>query len=228
MSQQARSSGGGVAQAFEDRAVRREGDREMPLGPKAQRTRSTILHAAAELFARDGYQRTTVADVASAAGVSLGTVYQYFRDRSDLVAALVHNNVSRMLERTDTAWRAEEGTDGLVRVLRNFVQSYAEAGPVAGVWEEVSHVDDELGDLRRRLGRAFTSAVEHEIRRAASTGLVRDDVDPGIAAVALTGMVDRYCYVTYVFDPPPGGPPSADEAADVLTKLWAGAIGLTN
>lgn len=227
MSQQTRpSTGGHVSDAFEDRAVRREGNREMPLGPKAQRTRSTILHAAAELFARDGYQRTTVADVASAAGVSLGTVYQYFRDRSDLVAALVHNNVSHMLERTDTAWRAEEGGEGLQRVLRNFVRSYAEAGPVAGVWEEVSHVDEELGNLRRRLSRAFTVAVEQEIRRASAAGLLRDDVDPGMAAVALTGMVDRYCYVTYVFDPPADGPPAPDDAADLLTRLWAGAVGL--
>jgi AcrR family transcriptional regulator len=215
-----------VASAFSDRAVRREGDKEMPLGPKAQRTRAAILRAAAELFARDGYQRTTVADVAAAAGVSLGTVYQYFRDRADLVAALVHHNVTRMLERTDTAWRVEEGADGLRRVLTNFVDTYAEAGAVAGIWEEVSHVDDELGHLRRTLGRAFTKAVEREIRRAAKADLVRRDVDPAMAAVALTGMVDRYCYVTYVFDPPAGGPPSAEHAAEVLTRLWAGAIGM--
>src|SRR4051812_36858534 len=101
MSQHAPVPEGGVAGAFTHRAVRREGARELPLGPKAQRTRATILDTAAELFARDGYQRTTVADVASAAGVSLGTVYQYFRDRSDLVAALVYNNVAKMLERTD-------------------------------------------------------------------------------------------------------------------------------
>ena len=226
MSQRASTSTGGMARVFSDRAVRREGDRELPLGPKAQRTRNAILETAAELFARDGYQRTTVADVASAAGVSLGTVYQYFRDRSDLVAALVHASVARMLERTDTSWRAEEGKAGLRRVLANFVHSYAEAGAVAGVWEEVSHVDEELGDLRRTLARAFTSAVEHEIRRASDAGMLRDDVDPAMAAVALTGMVDRYCYVTYVFDPPAAGPPSPDEAAELLTRLWASAIGL--
>ena len=38
-----------VADAFEERAVRREGDREMPLGPKAQRTRAAILRNGARL-----------------------------------------------------------------------------------------------------------------------------------------------------------------------------------
>ena len=94
-----------VADAFAERAVRRDGDRELPLGPKARRTRAAILAAAGQLFAEQGYLGTSVGDVASAAGVSLGTVYQYFRDRSDLVAAILQSNVTRMLGQTDTAWR---------------------------------------------------------------------------------------------------------------------------
>jgi hypothetical protein len=46
--------------------------------------------------------------------------------------------------------------------------------------------------------------------------------------VALSGMVDRYCYVTYVFDPPEAGPPPAAESADLLTRLWASAVGLAS
>lgn len=213
-------------QVFEERAVRRDRDRDHAPGPKARRTRATILSAAAELFAAQGYQRTTVADVAAAAGVSLGTVYQYFLDRRDLVAALVQVATTRMLDRADTAWHAEEGVDGLHRVLHNFVSSYAEVGAMARVWEEVTHVDDDLAELRRELGRVFTGQVEREIRRAAARGAVRDDVDAAIAARALSGMVDRYCYVTYAFDPS-DDPPSAEESAEVLTKLWQSAISPT-
>jgi AcrR family transcriptional regulator len=163
--------------------------------------------------------------VASAAGVSLGTVYQYFRDRADLVAAILQANVTRMLDQTDTVWRASEGTEGLYRVLHNFVSSYAERAEMARVWEEVCHVDEDLAQLRRTLSRVFTGVVAREIRRAGRMGLVRDDVDPDLAARALAGMVDRYCYVTYVFDPP-DDPPSPEESARMLTELWASAIGL--
>ena len=215
-----------VADAFGERAVRREGDRELPLGPKARRTRAAILDAAARLFTEHGYQATSVGDVAAAAGVSLGTVYQYFRDRSDLVAALLQAHVTRMLGQTDTAWRASEGRPGLYRVLYNFVSSYAERATMAGVWEEVCHLEDDLADLRRTLSRVFTGEVAREIRKAARAGLVRSDVDPDLAAVALAGMVDRYCYVTYVFDPRVGAPPDPEESARMLTELWASAIGL--
>jgi len=215
-----------VADAFEERAVRREGDRELPLGPKAQRTRAAILDAAARLFAEHGYQATSVGDVANAAGVSLGTVYQYFRDRSDLVAALLQVHVTRMLGQTDVVWRASEGSAGLYRVLHNFVAFYADQAEMARVWEEVCHLDDDLAELRRTLSRVFTAVVARELGRAGRAGLVRDDLDPDLAAAALAGMVDRYCYVTYVFDPPQDGPPPPQESAHMLTELWASAVGL--
>ena len=216
-----------VADAFAERAVRREGDRELPLGPKARRTRAAILDAAGRLFASQGYQATSVGDVANEAGVSLGTVYQYFRDRSDLVAALLQTQVTRMLGQTDTRWRASEGRAGLYRVLHNFVASYAERAEMARVWEEVCHVDDDLAALRRTLSRVFTGVVADELRRAARDGLLRADIDADLAATALAGMADRYCYVTYVFDPPADGVPSAGESAELLTELWASAVGLT-
>jgi AcrR family transcriptional regulator len=215
-----------VADAFEERAVRREGDRELPLGPKAQRTRAAILDAAARLFWEQGYQATSVGDVANAAGVSLGTVYQYFRDRSDLVAALLQTHVTRMLGQTDAVWRASEGRAGLYRVLHNFVAFYAEQAEMARVWEEVCHLDDDLAELRRALSRVFTDVVARELRRASRAGLVRDDLDPDLAAAALAGMVDRFCYVTYVFDPPGDSPPAPEESANLLTELWASAVGL--
>ena len=214
-----------VAQVFKSRASRREGDRELPLGPKAQRTRRAIIDAAVELFTTDGWRRTTVADVAARAGVSLGTVYQYFRDRSEIATAIVHADVADMLRRTDTTWRASEGGPGLHRILRNFVEAYVDAGPRMRVWEEVVHVEDDMAALRRELGRLFTAAVAVELTNASAAGLIAADLDPDLTARALTAMVDRYCYVTYVFDPPER-PPAVDTSADLLTRLWAAAIGL--
>ncbi|GAC1316466.1 MAG: hypothetical protein NVSMB16_13300 [Acidimicrobiales bacterium] len=215
-----------IAAVFAERPTRREGDRELPLGPKAERTRAAILEAAAATFVRAGYLHTSVGDIAEEAGVSLGTVYQYFRDRSDIVAALVQHNVGSMLERTDVVWHAADGPDELRRIIENFVAAYTATAPIAGVWEEVCFVEPELASLRRSLGQLFTGAVERELRDAAARGLVLSDLDPALAARALTGMVDRYCYVTYIFDPPAAGAPSPEESAAVLTRIWAGGVGL--
>ena len=212
---------------FAARTVRRDGGRELPVGPKARRTRASILAAASTLFAENGYQRTTMADVAEAAGVSLGTVYQYFHDRADLVAGLVRASWGETSQRGDSAWHASEGRAGVYRVLNGFIESYAEQAAMARVWEEVVFVDDDLAELRRVLGRVFTESVERELQRATATGEVRAGLDPALTARALTGMVDRYCFVTYVFDPPDAGVPTPAESAELLTDLWVAAIGLT-
>jgi len=177
---------------------------------------------------REGEPEQRTAQIAERAGVSLGTFYQYFRDRTDVVAALLHAHVTTMLERTDVRWRAEEGRDGLRRVLVNFVTAYAETGPLARVWEEVSHIDDGLASLRRDLGRVFTEAVQYELERAARHGACRPFTHEEAArgAGALAGMVARFCYGTYVFAPPADGPPDPQAAADLLTELWAGAVDL--
>ncbi|HLH64054.1 MAG TPA: TetR/AcrR family transcriptional regulator [Ktedonobacteraceae bacterium] len=51
--------------------------------------RRAILDAAAELFARQGYENTTIADIARAAGMAVGTVYLYFHNKHE-----IYNSVS--------------------------------------------------------------------------------------------------------------------------------------
>src|SRR3982751_5424792 len=55
---------------------------------QAQQTRDEILRAARHLFAQRGYSRTTVRDVAEAAGVSAQTVYDSVGSKQALVARL--------------------------------------------------------------------------------------------------------------------------------------------
>jgi hypothetical protein len=44
-------------------------------------------------------------------------------------------------------------------------------------------------------------------------------------ATAMTLMMEAYCYNVFVLDPPPDGVDRAD-VADLITTLWADAIGL--
>jgi AcrR family transcriptional regulator len=181
------------------------------------------------LFAEHGYHDTSVGKIAERAGVSLGTFYQYFRDRADVVGALVVEGVTHMLQRTDAEWRAAEGRDGLYRVIENFVSAYTEAGNLALIWEEVCHVEPSLAELRRDLERMLTEQIERQLLQASQQGLTRrfTQREATLAARALTSMVDRFCYVTYAFDPPADGAPSPKEAARLLTDLWASAVELT-
>ncbi len=58
------------------------------LTPKGERTRERILDTALALFADQGYEATTMRDIAGTAGCSLGLAYRYFTGKEDLVLAL--------------------------------------------------------------------------------------------------------------------------------------------
>jgi AcrR family transcriptional regulator len=201
---------------------RREGDTEVPLGRKAARTRAALLDAAGRVFTEQGYAATSVGDIASAAGVSLGAYYQYFRDRADILATLVAEGAQRMLDDASQVWRPDEGREGVRRVLDAFVTHYRASAKFQKVWEEVTHVDGELAALRRELVRTYTAAVEIALSRGQQDGFVRADLDVVGAAAALTSMVDRTCYLRFVFDRQPGH--GVDDTVDVLTDIWWTAV----
>lgn len=208
-------------------ALRREGAVAVPAGPRAQQTRIKLMAAAQSAFAEQGYSSTSVADIIERAGVSFGTFYQYFNNRGDVLVAMLTTTLQQMFESSDPKWRAAEGRAGLYRVIHNFVASYAAAGNAARIWEEASIVEPEMADLRRSVGQMMTAAVEAELLRASKAGQCRsfDAHGASLAAAALAAMVDRYCFVTYVFDPP-DRTVAVDESARILTELWAEAIGL--
>ena len=55
----------------------------------AQATRSALLDAAERVFELRGVSRTSLADIAQAAGVTRGALYWHFRDKADLFAAMM-------------------------------------------------------------------------------------------------------------------------------------------
>ncbi|HYD09135.1 MAG TPA: TetR/AcrR family transcriptional regulator [Acidimicrobiales bacterium] len=203
---------------------RRDGDVEVPLGRKAARTRAALLEAAGVQFAENGYGATSVGDIAAAAGVSLGAFYQYFRDRADVMAAIVGEGAQRMLEDAEHRWRPDDGRDGVRKMLHAFVVHYRLTAKFQRVWEEVTHVEPELAELKREINRIFYAGTEDAIRSGQRKGLIRAELDPESTAIALSAMTDRTCYVRFVFD---GGQSVSDDAiVDTLTDVWCQTLGM--
>jgi AcrR family transcriptional regulator len=63
------------------------GARAVPQRAASEQTRQQILDTALALFREHGFEETTIRDVASAAGLSLGAAYYYFKSKEAIVAA---------------------------------------------------------------------------------------------------------------------------------------------
>lgn len=80
------------------RARRQVSPRKQPRQARAQATHDAILKAAAQVLSEEGYERTTTNRIADVAGVSIGSLYQYFPNKDAVVNALVERQENEMLQ----------------------------------------------------------------------------------------------------------------------------------
>ncbi len=81
-----------------------------------QRSRENILETALELFARNGYASTSISQIAKAAGVSKGLMYNYFESKE----ALLHAILTSEMEMGEALWNgAMEAAETPFQKLKN-------------------------------------------------------------------------------------------------------------
>src|SRR3981189_124414 len=77
--------------------IRAGGEMTEPMLGRSARKRLTILSAGHDLFLTNGYQGTSVDQIAASAEVSKQTVYKHFGDKHELLLAIVDNALESMV-----------------------------------------------------------------------------------------------------------------------------------
>ncbi|WP_116205008.1 TetR/AcrR family transcriptional regulator [Amycolatopsis circi] len=84
---------------------------------KRARTRQALIDAAMDLFERNGYDETTIADIAAAAEIGTRTFFSYFASKEELVFPDAESRVQALLEALANRATDDRPIDLLVRVL---------------------------------------------------------------------------------------------------------------
>jgi len=107
--------------------------RAVPTNPRKsasqQRSRATVealLDATARVLRREGYDRASTNRIAATAGVSVGSLYQYFPNKEALVAALVERHNREMLQLLRDALREVASLD-LATAVAKLVRAAVDA-----------------------------------------------------------------------------------------------------
>jgi AcrR family transcriptional regulator len=95
-----------------------------PLRADAERNRSRILAAAAEVFAERGLD-VSLDDIAAHAGVGVGTVYRRFPDKDTLIDALFEEKIDRAVALADEALEMEDPWEGFTTFMRGMCRLQA-------------------------------------------------------------------------------------------------------
>jgi AcrR family transcriptional regulator len=179
-----------------------------PRRTQAERTARAnrhLLRAAMRLIARQGYTRTTLAQVGKAAGYTGGLVSHHFGSKQGLLRELVEQAAGRFYQ--DQVHPVIEGKlaiDALCATVDTYLNElvireermralYVLMGEALGPVTEINPVFVELN-------RGFRSAACSRIQAGIDAGEIRPDVDPDAEAAALVGML-RGVAMQWVADP---------------------------
>ncbi len=166
----------------------------------SERTRRRIIGAARQVFARQGVRRTTLEEVAQAAGVTRGAIYWHFAGKTDLFYAMREQVLLPTID-TGFAASAADAADPLgsaERFLRGVIAALDD--PAARETFRIMGFKCEyVGELGRELHRQrsrcteLTGKLAQVYRRAQRAGQLRPGLTPAPAASAtcsfLIGLV---------------------------------------
>jgi AcrR family transcriptional regulator len=139
-----------------------------------------ILDAAEELLLRDGYDATTMAAIARAAGVANNAVYWYFPGKDDLLAAVLE----RRLERAAT--RADVETDQ--PLLARAMSALAELDAVSVLTSTV-HERAKCSPAVASVHQAFHDILSERATEGLKSAGMSDD-DARMAAAAVIAVIE--------------------------------------
>ncbi|MBF6331659.1 TetR/AcrR family transcriptional regulator [Nocardia transvalensis] len=144
---------------------------------RAAERRGAIVRAAERLFAAQGYERTSVAQVAQAAGLTSGSVFYYYRDKAALFRAIFEQSIP---EHTELMARHVDRIDCLAAIL-DIVEAMAadalDPGASGLLVELLRRIDqdEELTAVLAEDTRLTTGALTTLLRR----GIAQGEFDPG-------------------------------------------------
>ncbi|MEM7766314.1 MAG: TetR/AcrR family transcriptional regulator [Pseudomonadota bacterium] len=183
------------------------GDGKRTLDPLAKR--KAVLLAGETLFARKGYTGTTMADIARAANVAVGTVYRLFPDKPALLAALHRQMEERFIDAMQAGWRETGDFDQKFAAMIDAIMDAAEA--VLPRMPLYSLTRDMVGAADFVPGEQMMAAIALQYADGVEAGAFHPH-PPEVAASIAHGMVDG-AMRAWMTDPTPA------RKADVASTL---------
>jgi AcrR family transcriptional regulator len=151
-----------------------------------------ILRIAAEVFYRKGYDATKVEDVARAAGLVRGSIYNYFRTKEELYGKIARQ-VLATFDLEEELSRDASAIERIEHVIRARVEQAVRFPVEVGLMiDQMTGIEGEVGDWARSTRDRNIAAMRQLISQGQRQGELAPG-DPGILAEAVVGTLRSIC-----------------------------------
>ena len=196
------------------------------VGEEDSAKRRQILDGAHKVFMDLGFDGASMGEIARAAGVSKGTLYVYFTDKSALFAAIVEDE---NLERGKLAFNFDTERDAVTTLMefgQAFIQLLCRPGGGSAT-RTVMAIAERMPEVGRRF---YNNVIAYSVERLAAYLEARTDLgelaidDHQLAASQFMEMCKASLFLPFVFQAAPA--PSAERIAEVVgsaTRMFLAA-----
>src|SRR5262252_8286748 len=168
-----------------------------PATPKQERSKQTkekIVQAAVRLFQERGYERTTSNEIASAAGVSVGSFYVYFTDKRHLLLTIFDRVSDELFKNIFHNLTAEHLFEPELKPLirQAVAQAIADKQKRAGLHRVIYELvlkDSEFAGRHKAAMQRGNTKLRELISLAKKAGLTHDDLDVDAASFMVQRVV---------------------------------------
>ena len=166
-----------------------------PVQARSQKTREKLLKAAISMYAKKGYHRTTVDEIAVEAGVSTGIAYRYFRNKKDLLLsalAFADKDIQETanLDSIDTLDNTTDFRLYLDKVLKGFEDIHVKFRDIHEELEGLQHTDQDVRKFYAEVSLDMMNRVIEKLR-----AFLHDEEHIREKAYLAVSMVEQYCHL---------------------------------
>ncbi len=179
-----------------------------------------ILEAAVKTFARTGYHRTRIADIAREASVADGTVYIYFENKEDILISLFQELMNRFVEDLNSELvQCRSADEKLYKIIDYHLSTLAARPDQAKVTQiELRQIDHSINAGISKPLKSYFEVIEEVIEEGKTQNLYRQDVDIRTARKVIFGAIDEVVTCWVMSGKPYALAPLREPVFDLLVK----------
>ncbi|MDZ7346265.1 MAG: TetR family transcriptional regulator [candidate division KSB1 bacterium] len=155
--------------------------------------RERLLKAAIKLFARDGFFKAKVEEIAKIAGVATGTTYLYFKNKDDLLISIFEEEMTPIIEEMKTAMTAlQSPQEKILAYIAHHCETVRKNPDLAMLLiVELRQSNKFLHDYQGTKFKEYLEPLGEAFLEGQRAGIFRTDVPPTIFKQTVFGALDQ-------------------------------------
>lgn len=188
----------------------------------SENKKQLILKVATEVFAQKGFNEATIAEIARKANIAEGSIYDYFKNKEDLLFSIPEERMENFLSGLQEHL---QGVKGALSKLRKLIwyhlNFYEKNKDYVLILLQNIHLNPRFYTTRAyHLIREFSKIVSQIIEEGKREGVLKENIDPRLTRDAILGAIEHITIRGSIL----GRFPDLTKAADPLYEIFVEGI----